>query len=583
MLAAILLAGTLLTETPDTLQTAVVAAERGITVSRTDTITIRNSQNITDVLLQSPGLVISDFGGYAGGKSVSLRGLGAQHTTILIDGIKVTNAQSGQSDLNLLDLENFKGAMVDYAQNSVNFSTARPTFNDKNIAGRFAFSGGSFGTFLPQGRLDFRLPGNIALSAHVAGTISKGNYAYGDNKLRENNDIRQIKAGIDLFGVMAGGDWMIKTFYNGADRGTPGSTDWPSTDRQQDKNGYVQGLLRKNISALYSLNIAGKVAYDKLHYISEWGDSDYGQTDIQLNSSHRFRVNNWLELSAVAEFQQTMLKATYYDASRTGITAIAGAKFTLPRFRADITLQYEGTFDKDGEARNVVSPSADIRFAASENLDIVGFARRAYRTPTFNDLYYPGYGNPDLKPEDAWLTDIGIDFHKSVAGNWLVKAKLDGFYNHLTNKITSAPNPDNPSLWLPYNIGEVRSAGFDADAGLAYSSAAWHAGFNARYSFQNAENVPYLSKHTVVLSADASYKGWALNVIWNLRAGRKDSYGDMPNWNTLDMVVGKELTLKGSSLAFNFICRNLADCRYDLVSGYPMQGRSFMGGIEFKF
>ena len=601
-----LLPATLLTETPtpaqdadasftqihDTLKTVIVTADRGITVSRADTLKSANSQTLTELFLQSPGLILADYGGAGRLKSINLRGLGSPLTTIYVDGIKVTDVQTGQPELDLLGLENFDGAVVDYAQNSVNFCTSRPVFGPSSkgnastnvVAGRIGLYGGSFGTFLPQGRLDFRLSDKVSLSANASGVISKGNFKYGDGAERINNDTRQFKGGIDIFGLTGGGDWKAKVFFSNSDRGTPGSADWPSTDRQQDRKAFAQGLWRQRFTPLYSLNISGKIARDDVHYTSEWGDSDYAQNEVQLNTAQKFRPCKWLDLSLVVEFQWDGLKSTYYDASRTDASATAGMSVKLQRFTADLTLQYEGVFDKDALSRNVFSPSVDLRFNATDDFDIFGFARRAYRTPTFNELYYPGYGNPDLKPEDAWLTDIGIDFHKKYGGRWSIMAKIDGFYNYLTNKIVSAPSDADPSIWLPFNIGEVRSAGFDIDAGFIYATNDWRAGFKTRYSFQNAENVPYLSKHTLVIIADASYKTWSANALWNLRGGRKESAGEMPDWNTLDLIFAKAFNFRNCGpLILKLIRRNVNGCSYELVTGYPMPGRSFMGGVEFKF
>lgn len=596
--AAILLTGILLsgdptgTEATDTLSTAVVTAERGITISREDTLALRNSTaTATDLLLMSPGLVVSDNGGFAGLKTVSLRGLGSPHTTIRIDGIKVGNVQSGQNDLGMLPIENFGAAIIDYAQNSLNFCTQKPQFGDRNIAGRINFQGGSFGTYIPNGRLSFRINDKVSLSANAAGIISKGDFPYGETEdgatllRRGNNDIKQYKAGIDAFGTMDGGDWTAKAYYSDAERGTPGSTDWPAPeDRQNDRNTFLQGMMRKSISPLYSLAIAGKASYDDVLYHSAWGDSDYTQTELQLSSTHRFRVSEWLELSAVTEWQWDDLSATSYDATRSDVTGIAGAALRFKRFNADITLQYEGIFDKGGASHNIISPAADLRYSLTKELDITGFARRAYRAPTFNELYYPGYGNPELKPEDALLTDIGIDWRKAIHSGWTAKAKIDAFYNYLTDKITSAPSPEDPNLWFPYNIGEVRASGFDAEAGTDFTSGEWKTGADVRYSFQNAVNVPYLAKHTVVLTADAAFKGWMLDAIWNYRGGRRHSYGEMPDWNTLDIIFSKSVSLRNrEEMTFRLICRNIADFRYEFVTGYPMQGRSITAGLGLNF
>ena len=142
MVAGLLVAGMPGTESEspieavDTLKAVTVVADRGIVISRTDTVSIRPEQNVSDVLHRLPGVSISDNGGAAGLKSVSLRGLGSAHTAIYLDGVRVGNIQSGQTDLGMLDPANCSSAVIDYAQNSISYNTAKPVFGVSPVAGR---------------------------------------------------------------------------------------------------------------------------------------------------------------------------------------------------------------------------------------------------------------------------------------------------------------------------------------------------------------------------------------------------------------------------------------------------------------
>ena len=98
-------AGLLVAETPDTLQAVTIVADKGVVVSRTDTVSFKHYTTATEALLRVPGLGISDYGGLAGLKGVSLRGLGTAHTDIYLDGVRVSNFQSGQNDLGMLPVE----------------------------------------------------------------------------------------------------------------------------------------------------------------------------------------------------------------------------------------------------------------------------------------------------------------------------------------------------------------------------------------------------------------------------------------------------------------------------------------------
>lgn len=602
MLVSFLLAGLLSTglsggiDEPlhDTLTVAVVTADKGVVVSRTDTLSSVGSFTVSEVLQKNSSLHVGDNGGLSGLKTVSLRGMGSAHTAIYVDGVRLGNVQSGQNDLGMLDAGAYEAAVVDYAQNSISFNTARPRFGESPVAGLIRFSAGSFGTYLPSARLDFRLSDNISLSANASGAFSKGDYSYGDGLKRENNDLSQIRAGLDLFGKMEEGDYHVKAYYNDAERGTPGSLSWPSDDRQKDKNAFVQGVVRKRFSPLYTLRLSSKASYDDIFYSSSWGDSRYGQTEFQLNSAHDFRIRRWWTLSLAADVQWDGLKSTNYNASRLTAFSALASSFRTDRLAADVAVEYNGAFDKDAFSRNVLSPSLGLRYAVTGGLEIAAFGRRAYRVPTFNELYYVGYGNPQLKPEDAWLTGLGADFERALGCSWVLKAGADGFFNMLTDKITSAPSEADPNIWIPYNIGKVRSVGVDLEAGFRHIGI-WRYSLNIKWTHQAAVDItpdsytygtqiPYVARNTVIVDGAVLWKGWSLVPLWQFRGGRSDGTGELPDWNTLDLTLQKSLDISSvGELGLKLSVRNAFDNRYEVVSGYPMPGRSIIGGFELKF
>lgn len=613
--AALLAAGE-----PDTLDVAMVTAEKGVTVSAMDTILINDHEDVTDVLMRVPGIQLSDMGGIAGLKTVSLRGLGTAHTSVYIDGIKVSNLQSGQSDLEMIGMENIGSMVIDYAQNSLNFSTAEPAFHEgERFSGKASFAGGSFGTYVPAVRLDFKLSEKVSLSANASATLSKGDFPYiGTDEdgasatlRRSGNDISRYRGGIDVNGDMNDGEWRAKAYISSTDRGTPGSLSWPSTDRQKDMNAFVQGSFNKSFSPLYTLRTSAKVAYDDLQYQSSWGDSRYEQKEIQLNTSHEFRLYDWWKVTGAIGGQADGLKSGNYmfpDAGsdgtirRYGLISAIASSFSSGRLKADLALEYSGSSDSVPGAgrkigRHAVLPSASIQINIFKGLKLNTFGRRAYRTPMFNELYYIGYGNENLRPEDAWLTDLGLEWKGKAGKAWNISAKTDFFSNWLKDKITSAPSEADPNIWLPYNIGKVRSTGVETTAGAEYSSDGWRAGVEAGWTYQNAvdktpdsytygQQIPYVARHSVTAGAFGTWKGWSLRTIWNLRAGRSDSTGALPDWNTLDASLSKTFSWGQDgtrALTLSLTGRNLTDTRYELSRGYPMPGRSIMGGITMEF
>lgn len=579
----------------DSLKASTVTSDKGVIISRRDTVSLSNTFSLTDALMRNTSLSISDNGGQAGLKTVSLRGLGSAHTSIYIDGVVVGNVQSGQGDIGMHDLLNASSVVIDYAQNTISISTAKPEFGDLPVAGQVRMAAGSFGTYLPSARLDFRLSDRLSLSANASGVISKGDFPVGKEAVRTNNDIAQVRTGLDLFGLMDRGNYHVKAYYNQADRGTPSSLSWPSDDRQKDMNVYLQSRMLLNLSGLYTLQFSVKGAYDDIFYSSSWGDSFYGHTRLQANSSHSFRLKDWCTMSLAADLHWTSLHSTTYNKSRLSSLLSMATAFRLERFCADVALEYAYAYDKGGKHHDSLSPSANIRIGLADGLVLGILGRRMYRIPDFNELYYTGFGNPDLKPEDAWTADICLDFSRNIGESWKVTARLDGFSSFLKSKIISAPTEADPNIWLPYNIGRVRSIGTDVQTGLSFSKDRWNISFNAGYSFLSAtdrtqdsytygEQIPHTAQHSLTLNGDMTWNRWSLQTIWNLRGGYMDSSGDMSDWNTLDLSFNKELTVKKAGV-FNIRLqiKNISDVRYCIVSGYPMPGRSFMGGIEYRF
>lgn len=592
-LTAILLAASLsVAETADSLEAASITAEKGMVVSLTDTAAV-NSGDISEILLSVPGLFVNDYGGISGLRSVSMRGLGSTHTSIYIDGIRVNNLQTGQADLGFLDLPGFGGAVVDYAQNSLDFKTARPVFGDGRFNGRLALDAGSFNTWLPSASFDFRLSDKLAMRISGSASLTDGDYPYGDGQRRENNDLRQLRASADFFGSMHEGDWQAKLYWNHADRTSPGAVNWPSVSSQSDRNIFAQGQLRKRVSRLYSLRVSAKAASDELYYSDEWSQTDYDQKELQLNTSHSFDIFSWWKASISAGVQWNRLRTSLYEGSRTSVISAAATSFLTGRFRADLALEYDGSFENDGRAYNSLSPSAGLRYNVAGDFDLVAFSRRAYRVPTFNELYYPGYGNPGLRPEDAWLNSLGAEWSFS-SGSWTSEARIDGFYNLLKDKIISAPTEADPSIWLPYNVGRVEIAGLDASASLRWSRGPWDAGLSASYSLQDArdrtegstsfgEQISGTPKHSLNLAAALGRNGWKLSAGWCYRGGRRDSAGELPDWNTLDLSLEKSLKLGTTELGIRLKARNICGSEYEIVRYYPMPGCSLLAGVELKF
>ena len=107
--------------------------------------------------------------------------------------------------------------------------------------------------------------------------------------------------------------------------------------------------------------------------------------------------------------------------------------------------------------------------------DALRFSARygtAYKAPTFNELYFPGYGNPALQPEHARSLEVGLR-GEHAAGNWSLNAfetRIDDLIAYDADlRPTPGPNNiDRARIRGVEAVGELRVADSDLRA-----SATW--------------------------------------------------------------------------------------------------------------
>ena len=113
-----------------------------------------------------------------------------------------------------------------------------------------------------------------------------------------------------------------------------------------------------------------------------------------------------------------------------------------------------------------------------------GSAGTGFRAPTFNDLFFPGFANPDLQPEKSLSWDVGVD---QKLWNDRIRLGLTYFHNKFTNLIACCtPLPTLP-FGAPVNMGRARSEGieFTAEVDVLPNLVA-----SLNYTYTDTENLP---------------------------------------------------------------------------------------------
>ena len=619
------------------------------------------SLNAADAIRLSSGLQIKDYGGVGGLKTVNVRGLGSEHTGVFIDGIQVGNAQNAQVDLSRLSTSDAEGIVLsggpgpqelrsarEYASAAaIYIISRRPRFREgERFHGRAAVRGGSFGTVSPYFRWEQKLGKNLSAAASIEYLTSSGKYrfrcrketmtadgtpaGYDTTMVRQNGDIQSVKAEGNIFGTVDGGEWSAKIYCYSSERGLPGAVVRRpeqlsrTSDRQEDRNIFIQGRMHRRVSGLYSFLISGKYANDWLRYRNDPYkdpsalpvDDSYLQQEAYLSMAHRFSVARILKLDIATDIQYTTLDSEKYSRQepyRICFWGTASASVSLRKLDISAGLLYTFATDRTAGSgasqgtetrnRNVLSPVFSLVwtvFKDGENRLTAGsFIKRSFRMPTFNDLYYVNFGNVRLEPEDAMQYDIRLCYSMDSGSGWLLETRAEGYFNDVRNKIIAVPT-SSQFRWSMYNIGHSAITGAEALFSTFYSPARVRgltAGATVRYTFQKAMDIsdpeastyggqlPYIPGHCCSATVSVSYKGWRLEYTYLYTGTRYTSSANLPSsemqpWSTHDISLSKDFT---GGLSMSVTAGNILNRQYEVVRNYPMPGRSIMAAVSYSF
>lgn len=473
---------------------------------------------LSDVLKLFSGIVIKDYGGVGGMKTVSMRGFGSQHTAISYDGLPVTDCQTGQIDLSKFSLENveqisvnsgtddiFLPARLFAAANLIQIRTLRPKFDKRPFHIDFRFLGGSFGLWSPSVLLENRIVKrrnngfSLSSSLNINYLQSDGRYPFtiyygGDNdstslEKRSNSDVKSMNIEGNLFFTFDYTTQMdVKLYYYQAERGLPGAVIFYNTHSRQrlyDQNAFGQVHFLKHFlkNVDYQLNAKFNYAYERYFdpdYLNAAGfvDNRYFQREYYLSNGVSYRPHKIVNLTLVNDLIFGNLTANlpnFILPSRLQVLTVLSAAVDTRFVQAKAALLHTGVANwaKKGAAADNVSrfsPSAgiSIRPMLSQDFHIRAFYKNIFRLPTFNDLYYNDFGNRDLRPENTHQFDLGLTYARSFLHKKLgISITVDGYYNRVKDKIVAIPSR-NLFTWMMLNFGAVKIAGMDANVSFNY-------------------------------------------------------------------------------------------------------------------
>ena len=242
------------------------------------------------------------------------------------------------------------------------------------------------------------------------------------------------------------------------------------------------------------------------------------------------------------------------DSAFAGINGSAGAHSWQANLRRDSNSQFDGSDTGFVGYGFRISPA--WRVHASHGTSFVA--------PSFNQLYFPGFGNPLLQPERGRNTDLGVTFTQGTH-----EVKLVRFDNKIRGFMTNTT--------LPVNIPRARIDGWT----LGYEGKVGAVGLNASFESLDPRNevngrkLPRRADHQLTVGADWRTGAWTFGGS-RLHVGER--FDDAANLRRLDAYTTGDVYAdwrftKDWSLQAKL--NNLSDERYETAYGYRQPGRAF--------
>ncbi|AFL86337.1 outer membrane cobalamin receptor protein [Belliella baltica DSM 15883] len=443
-------------------------------ISRKD-IETTPARSLQEVLAFTPGVDVRQRGVSGVQGDVGIRGGGFEQTLMLINGIKMTDPQTGHHIMNIpvplqaiQRVEVMKGpASRIYGQNAyagaINIVTMLPETQGLNIqayGGDFGMKGISAVSSLP-----INLPfGKYKQTLSFSHDASSGYWYNSDYKvsnifyeggldLNDRNELRTMIGYTDrTFGANGfytnsfPDQWeSIQTFLASLSHTYNHENIYLQTRAYWRRN-TDEFRLRRNEPAFFTNNHITDVLALEFNgrYESKFGTSGFG---IEGR-------NEQIESSNLGNRERSFL----------GIFAEHRVEFWNDfDFRAGV---YSNYYNEYGWKH---FPGAELGYQISNNSRVYTNYGASYRIPSFNDLYYEdpsNFSNPNLVPEEAQSFEVGYKFNKQG-----FRFELVYFNRYTENLIDWSREPSdivpNPNRWTPRNISEVTFQGIETGAQYA--------------------------------------------------------------------------------------------------------------------
>ncbi len=549
----------------------------------------KNRANVLELLQNEFNLYFKQYGNGMLA-SVSSRGAAASQTTVLWNNVPINSSLNGQVDFNALNLSGISSIQYRKSGSSallgsgaiagaINFSNLEQ-FNLRRVTVTQNLS--SYQTYKTVAYANYGTQ-NQVFTAGIDYHTSENDYIVSKKKFSNTNG-QYKKIGFHLGEKISWNknQWYFRSLFSFNDRNTAASLYAISNAKLKYDTHYLQSgwlhnsnqhqldvkltFLKENYDYIYNKYI---LSNSSINGSQKW----YQTLDFQYN----FTTDKKLNIGYVLDYTQGIgdnigsnyiKKAALYSTWHQTLNKKVSYNFGVRKEWSNY-FKVPFVFSLDGLLH--LNTQNQLLFNVSTN----------FRSPTLNDLFwYPG-GNPNLKPEKSWQTEVGYQNQ-----NRLAEMKTRVFY--LQNRDYIQWRPNQSGFWQPVNIQSTLNYGYEIQlSNLKKRSNLFN--WNVAYAVTRAQDkstqyqLMYVPYHVASGRISYQWKKWELGTTGHYNGGvytTSDQSKVLPGYFVQNVELSRKLL--NDKIDLHFEVHNLLNTYYEVIDSYPMPGINFSFKAQIK-
>jgi vitamin B12 transporter len=571
-----------------------------VTVIDAERIRDSGAGTIEELLQREGGIQLSRNGGPGQSAAILLRGSGASSTLVLVDGVRVGSATLGQLDFAAIGLAQVERIEIlrgpasslygaDAVGGVIHIVTRRgagaPRLSAHAEVGELHSSVADVAVSGAAGALDY--------AASLAWEGSRGISAIGPGDLfglhnpdRDGFDRRNahLRGGYTLAPGHRVGLGLVenrlRARYDGAEFLPPTFAPDPTPDFRNRLATRIAALdYRGEMSSRWTSTVLLSQQADDL-VSGALTTSRYQTRRRQLTWQNAWRPDPDQQALVAVEHLEEDVEATPYPnpPKRRNTALVLGYTGSFGRY----TLQVDGRHDRNSAYGDVSTGKAGVSAALGAGFTLRAVAGTAFRAPTFNDLYFPGFGVPTIGPERSRSVEAGLQW-RGGASSFDATVYRNRVRDLIAFEADRSFCPPDPA----YDFGCARNVARATLEGATLAGVHRLGSVTLRATLDwlearddlTGERLPRRAAQQQTLGADWSGGPWSAGATLLHVGARPDAGAQLPAYFTLDLRGQRRLSARWRVEARLL---NAFDRRYETNRDYPALGRQAWIGLRYE-